>query len=122
MTVLRTKRRVFLISWSLNAFLTGYNYSALTALGMKVYSIKKDLFELGLTEVPSPNQHPLKCYNAERTICDLLRNRKNIEIQTLQTALKAYTNSKTRNIPLLMRYAEELKVEKILRRYLEVLL
>lgn len=101
---------------------TGYNYSSLTALGVKIYSIKKDLFELGLTEVQSPNQHPLKCYNSERTICDILRSRNNIEIQSLQTALKLYTNSKTKNIPLLMRYAKELRVEKILRRYLEVLL
>ena len=101
---------------------TSYNYSSLSALGVKVYSIKKELFELGLTEVQSPNGHKLKCYNAERTICDILRSRKNIEIQDLQAALKTYTKSKSKNIPLLMRYAKELHVDKILRRYLEVLL
>ena len=101
---------------------TGYNYSALSALGVKVYSIKKELYELGLINVLSPNSHNLRCYNAERTICDILRSRNNIEIQDLQTAITTYTRSTKKNIPLLMRYAKEFRVEKILRRYLEVLL
>ena len=101
---------------------TGYNYSALSALGTKVYSIKKELFDLGLINVLSPNGHHLRCYNAERTLCDILRSRNTVEIQDMQTALTIYARSTTKNIPLLMRYAKEFRVEKILRRYLEVLL
>jgi len=61
-------------------------------------------------------------YNAERTICDLVRSRRNIEIQDLQSAVKGYVKRKNKNIPLLMRYAELFSVEKIIRQYLEVLL
>ncbi|WP_425458221.1 hypothetical protein [Blautia producta] len=39
-----------------------------------------------------------------------------------QAALKGYVRRKERNIPLLMEYAKEFKVDKILRTYLEVLL
>jgi len=70
----------------------------------------------------SPAGYSLRVYNAERTICDLLRSRSNIEIQTLQSALKEYTVGKEKNLPQLMRYAKDFHVEKILRRYLEVLL
>ncbi len=89
---------------------------------IKVYRIKKELFNLGVIEVESPAGHKVKTYNTERTICDLLRNRSNVEIQDLQSALKEYVRSKEKNIPQLMRYAKELRVEKLTRQYLEVLL
>lgn len=56
------------------------------------------------------------------TICDLLRSRSRIEIQTFQGALKAYARRKDKNLRALMQYAGMFKVEKILRQYLEVLL
>jgi len=101
---------------------TGYNYTGLTNEGVKVYSIKKELFETGLTTMESPTGRSLKAYNAERTICDIIRNRRNIEIQDFQTAIKMYAKQKNKDLPLLMRYAKEFRVEKILRQYLEVLL
>ncbi|HCR84854.1 MAG TPA: abortive phage infection protein, partial [Lachnospiraceae bacterium] len=39
-----------------------------------------------------------------------------------KSALKEYMQSKEKNIPQLMRYAKELRVEKLLRPYLEALL
>ncbi len=66
--------------------------------------------------------HLVKAYNAERTVCDLLCSRSNVEIQDLQSAMKEYLRSKEKNLPQLMRYAKEFRVEKILRPYLEVLL
>ena len=61
-------------------------------------------------------------YDMERTICDLLRSRSRIEIQTFQGALKAYARRKDKNLRALMQYAGMFKVETILRQYLEVLL
>ena len=100
----------------------GTKATGLTREGIKVYKVKADLFELGVTKATSPAGHDIRVYNPERTICDLLRSRRSIEIQDLQTGLKEYVKSKARNIPLLVRYAEQFSVEKILRRYLEVLL
>lgn len=89
---------------------------------IKVYRIKKELWELGIVEKETPLGRKVKVYNAERTVCDLLRSRSNVEIQDLQSALKEYVRRKEKNIPQLMRYAKEFRVEKILRQYLEVLL
>ena len=61
-------------------------------------------------------------YDMERTICDLLRSRKNIEMQVFQDALKQYAKRKDKNLRMLMKYAAMFHVEKILRPYLEVLL
>lgn len=100
----------------------GYHAKSMDEQNIKVYRIKGELLDLGVTEVESPAGHKLRAYNGERTICDLLRSRSNIEIQDLQSALKEYVRSKGKNLPQLMRYAKEFHVEKILRQYLEVLL
>ena len=101
---------------------TGYNYTTLSREGVKVYSIKHELYDLGITTLQSPTGRALKAYNAERTICDLIRNRKNVEIQDFQSALKAYSKRKEKNLPLLHQYATTFHIEKILRQYMEVLL
>ena len=90
----------------------GTNTSGLTKSGVKVYKIKTELFEEGLIQAHSLSGHSLRAYNAERTICDLLRSRRNIEIQDIQTAIREYVRLKDKNIPLLMRYAKEFSVEK----------
>lgn len=100
----------------------GYHAKSMEEQKVKVYRVKGELLELGMAEVKSPDGHLVKVYNAERTVCDLLRSRSNVEIQDLQSALKAYVRSKEKNLPQLMRYAKELRVEKLLRPYLEVLL
>ena len=101
---------------------TGTISSGLSKQGIKVYQVKEELFGEGIVEVCSPSGHTVRAYNAERTICDLFRSRRNIEIQDLQEGVKTYIRLKEKNIPLLMRYAKAFSVEKIVRQYLEVLL
>ncbi len=100
----------------------GANTAGLTRQGVKVYKVKEELFGEGIEEARSPAGHLLRVYNPERTICDLVRNRSNVEIQELQSAIKGYVRRKEKNLPLLMRYAKAFAVEKIIRGYMEVLL
>jgi hypothetical protein len=98
------------------------NATLLARQGVKVYKVKETLFGEGITKGHSPAGHMLNLYNQERTICDLFRSRRNIEIQDLQAAIREYVRLKKKNIPLLMRYAKLFSVEKIVRQYLEALL
>jgi predicted CopG family antitoxin len=61
-------------------------------------------------------------YDLERTICDMVRSRSNIEIQDFSSALKAYISKKDKNLNLLMEYAALFRVQNVIRRYMEVLL
>ena len=101
---------------------TGYNPSRLQENGFQVYTIKKDLHETGITTMQTPFGHSVPVYDMERTVCDLLRSRNNIEMQVFQDALKQYARRKDKNLRTLMKYASMFHVEKILRPYLEVLL
>jgi len=100
----------------------GTNATGLTKQGVQVYKVKEELHDVGVTKTRSPAGHTLRIYNPERTICDLIRSRSNIEIQDLLTAIKEYVRLKEKNIPLLMRYAKAFSVQKIVKQYLEVLL
>ena len=100
---------------------TGYNPSHLYD-DCKVYTIKKDLYEMGKTEIKDSFGNLLPVYNLERTICDVIRSRNNIEIHDFQNALRGYVRRKDKNTVQLMEYAKKLRVERLVRQYLEVLL
>lgn len=100
----------------------GCNPTKMKAEGIQVFTIKSELHGVGITTAQTPFGHTVPVYDMERTVCDLLRGRSRIEIQTFQGALKAYARRKDKNLRTLMQYAGMFRVEKILRQYLEVLL
>lgn len=101
---------------------TGYNPTSLKADGIKVYSIKKELHHTGIVMMNTTFGNPVPVYDAERTICDLVRCRSGIELQTFQNALKQYAKRREKDLRKLLRYARTFHVENLLRQYLEVLL
>jgi len=101
---------------------TGYNTKRLTESGFKVYTVKKELIDLGKITVTDFFGNTVPMYDMERTICDLVRNRKNYEIQDFQAALKFYVKKTDKNLNQLMKYAKEFHVDRIIRNYMEVLL
>lgn len=101
---------------------TGYNPSKLTAEGIKVFTIKPDLHDLGLIYVKTDTGFDVPTYNIERTLCDVIRSRSDMDARVFQMALRSYAKRTDRNIKLLMEYARVFRVDKILVKYLEVLL
>jgi len=101
---------------------SGYNVSRLKSNGYKVFYVKKEFLELGKTKVIDLNGNEVNMYNLERTICDLIRNRSDFEIQDFNIALKTYVKRKDKNITRLFEYAALFKVDNVLRKYMEVLL
>jgi len=101
---------------------TGYNTKRLVESGVKVYTVKKDLLEIGKTEVTDSFGNKIPMYDLERTICDVVRSRNSIEIQDFQEALKAYVSRKDKDLNKLMKYADYFRVGNIIKKYMEVLL
>ena len=101
---------------------TGYGTSRMVADGIKVFTVKKELLDIGKEIVKTSYSHDIPLYNRERTICDLIRSRNRFEIQDFQTALKTYIMGKNKNLNRLMEYAKLFHVDKKIREYMEVLL
>lgn len=102
---------------------SGYNPHRINADGdCKVYSVKKELLDVGKTYVIDAFGNEIPIYDLERSICDLIRSRSSIEIQTFTTVLKSYALRSDKDLGKLMEYAKLFSVQKILRTYMEILL
>lgn len=88
----------------------------------KVYYIKPELFDLGRTMLNTPNGNQVQAYDLERTVCDVIRSRNKLGTETFLAALKMYAASPKKDLNKLNTYAKKMRVEKVLRQYLEVLL
>lgn len=100
----------------------GYNPANPTKQGVKVYTVKKEWYNLGVTQVCTPMGHMVRVYDAERTLCDVFRGNSQVEMQDRQTAIREYVARRKKDIPRLMEYAKMFKIEKTMKQYLEVLL
>ena len=102
---------------------SGYNAHRLRADGKcKVYTVKKELLNVGKITVQDNDGHQIPIYYLERTICDLIRNRNKMEVQDFNAALKTYISRTDKNLNRLMEYAKLFRVDNIVRSYMEVLL
>jgi len=100
----------------------GYNPTRLKKEGLKVHTVKRELFELGMCYIETTFGNKVKTYDMERTICDILRDRNNQDPSVVNDAIKRYLSRKGKDLNKLMKYAGLLRVENVLRPYLEVLL
>ena len=99
-----------------------YNLTTVKKEGIIASRTKNELYELGQEEILSPSGNSVITYNAERTLCDILRPRSGVEIGITAEAFKRYIKRKDKNIPLLSEYSKIMKVEEKVSSYLEVLL
>jgi predicted transcriptional regulator of viral defense system len=100
----------------------GYNTKALLKEGFKVFSVKPEMYENDIIELPTKHGHPVRVYGLERTVVDVLRSRNRIDQEIVTTAVKRYAARKDKDIPIVCRTAEQFGVAKLIKTYLEVLL
>ena len=55
----------------------------------------------------------IKVYDKERTICDIVKNRNNMDMEIFSKAIKNYIKSDNKKLNKLMKYAKEIKFEEL---------
>lgn len=103
-------------------FPRSYNATKAREAGIEVRTCANACLSLGVTEVRTPLGNKVKAYDLERTLCDLLRGRKTVDVQVVGPAMRAYVRKHDKNLRKLLGYARLLGVEKKMRSQLEVLL
>jgi predicted transcriptional regulator of viral defense system len=103
---------------------SGYNVSHITAKYSNIvfHYIKPEFLNLGITSKKTPFGQKVNVYDRERTICDIVKNKSNMDTQIFSDAMKRYFKNKKIDLRKLYKYAEVLGVEEKLRIYAEVLL
>jgi len=100
----------------------GYNATSLKTMEVKVYFMNRKLYRLGSIMLKSPHGNDIWTFTLERTVCDVLRSRNQMDIQQVNEVLKRYVKKKEKDLDLLYQYAGQFGIQKIVREYIEVLL
>lgn len=101
---------------------SNYNAGNLVKTGIRVYYVKPELIDLGRIECETPEGNRVPCYDLERTICDCVRSRRQLEEQVFLGALKSYARRSDKRLDTLARYAQNLGISGVVSRFFEVLL
>lgn len=88
---------------------------------INLFRIKKELIDLGMIYVKSPYGNLIKIYDLERSICDIIRNKKNIELELFNKAIRGYYNKTNKDQIKLFDYAKKLGIEQEVLNTFEVL-
>ena len=62
----------------------------------------------------------VRIYDRDRTICDVLRNMSKMDKEIFNKAVQGYVRDTQKNIPNLMKYAKELRVQKKVKELIGV--
>lgn len=89
---------------------------------VNIYRCKKELLDLGLIEIKSPQGRIVKAYNLERTVCDLIKNKKYMDIEIMNKSIKNCIKNKDFDANKMFKYAEKLKIYHKIKEYMEMII
>lgn len=101
---------------------SNYEVKRLKDENVRVFYIKRELHGLGAMTMPTVFGNKVTAYSPERTICDCVRSRKQMDISVVTDALKRYAKRSNKDLNLLMSMAGQFRIDKVIRNYFEVLL
>ena len=101
-----------------------YNYSGnlLDNENVSLRYVKDDIFKLGMTDIKTINNLTVKCYDLERTLCDIIKDKNRMDKEIYSRGLKEYARNKNKDIFKLVKYAKKLNIEDEVVHLMEVLL
>ena len=101
-----------------------YNYSGnlLNNENVALRYVNDEVFELRMIDIKTINNLTVKCYDLERTLCDIVKDKKNMDKEIYSKALKEYVKRNDKDILKLIKYAKKLNIEEEIVELMEVLL
>lgn len=71
-----------------------------------VHRVSESYYEIGIIDAKSPLGNPIKTYNAERCICDMIRTEGEFDLELQNRVFDYYWHSKDKNVDLLLEYSK----------------
>ena len=88
------------------------NYFNYKIQNHNTFYVKKEIYELGLTEVETPMGNKIRAYDMERSICDIIRSKDRMDFEHVKYSIKEYLKSNQKNILKLTEYAEKMNIKE----------
>ena len=99
----------------------GYNGSLQKEDNVNLFYTKKELLGLGVINYKLDSGNIIKVYDLEKTICDIIKNKKKIDGEIFNKAVREYFYSKKKNTLKLYEYAKKMNIYNKVRDTFEVL-
>jgi hypothetical protein len=99
-----------------------YNLSNPKKRGINCKNINDKYYKDGLIQIKTPYGNKVWVYCKERSLCEILQSKNNVDIQIITSAFKSYAIDSNKQLELLMDYAKKFNVENRVKAYMEVLL
>lgn len=99
----------------------GYNGTLQKDNNVNLFYTKKELLDLGVINYKLDSGNIIRVYDLDKTICDVIKNKKKIDAEIFNKAIREYFYSKKKNTLKLYEYAKKMNVYNKVRDTFEVL-
>ena len=89
---------------------------------LNIHYVSEDKLNIGVISINSPYGNPIKIYNAERCICDIMKNSKKVDMELYNKIINNYFKQENKNLSLLEDYSKLFNVHEKFEHIMEVLI
>ena len=87
---------------------------------MRIHYVTKAIYDLGVTKCQTMFGNTVKVYDLERTVCDLIRSRSEIEMELFSKTINRYVRYENKDLNKLYEYSKKMKIYEKVKEILEV--
>lgn len=100
---------------------SGYNTRLLKEKNKyKFFYVAKNLHTIGKITMKTPYGNEVYVYDKERTICDCLKKKEQLDSDLVNEAVRRYLKTPGSDYAKLIKYAELFNIKELVRKYMEV--
>ena len=100
---------------------SGYKGSLQKEENVNLFYTKNELLDLGVINYKLDSGNIIRVYDLDKTICDIIKNKKKIDAEIFNKAIREYFYSKKKNTLKLYEYAKKMNIYNKVRDTFEVL-
>ena len=89
---------------------------------INLYRVNENIIKLGVIKVKTPYGNVVNSYNIERTVCDIINNKANIDIEVANKAIKKCIRSEEFSANKMFEYAKKMKIYNKVKNYMEAII
>ena len=87
---------------------------------VNLFYIKRELLELGVIDYKLDSGNIIRVYDLDKIICDIIKNKKKVDAEIFNKAIREYFYSKKKNTLKLYEYAKKMNIYNKVRDTFEV--
>ena len=100
---------------------SGYKGSLQKEENVNLFYTKNELLDLGVINYKLDSGNIIRVYDLDKTICDIIKNKKKIDAEIFNKAIREYFYSQKKNTLKLYEYAKKMNIYNKVRDTFEVL-